>query len=112
MDKKIVWQDFEGRVWVTHLDERDRLGSETDDEFTERFKTKLKGNPRFSSALVEVLDKSELPVEDENRDCWSIKNKKIEVDQIKVQSKLNKQLETSNIINKLGITKEEYDKLP
>lgn len=111
MDKKLVWERPDGGVSITHLDVRDKLSGESDDDFIIRYSEKLKLSPQFSSSVLSVVDGDKIPSDRSNRNEWSLKGGKVEVDPIKVKAKKDKEDEQLAVYSKMGVTKEEFLKI-
>lgn len=109
LDKILVWQRQDGGVSITHLDDRDMIDGETEDDFIARYTQKLQ--PSFPGITPSLVNASEVPSERTYRNEWSLKNGKVEVDPVKVQAKADKEAEKQNkrqaILSKLKISEEE-----
>ena len=110
-----VWERVDGGVSITYFASKDMLPGETEDEFLTRQTDKLKDDDLFKSATLNLILKSDVPVDRVNRNEWSLKSGKVEVDPIKVQAKADalaqKELDRQKVLDKLKITKEDLDKL-
>lgn len=106
LNKKIIWERPDGGISITHLDDRDKLPGESDDDFIARYALKLNISPNKT-----VVDSSDIPTDKSQRNEWSLKNKKVEVDQAKVVAKQAKEAEINAIYSKIGLTKEEFEKI-
>lgn len=111
LDKVLVWQRLDGGVSVTHLDDRDKLQNESDDQFIQRYSDKLKQDPLLSGSTLNVISSSDVPVDKTNRKHWSLIGIEVKVDETKVQAEedfiAQKEADKQIILNRLGITKEE-----
>ena len=113
LNKVIVWQRPDGGVSITYLDDRDKLLGESDGDFTARMSSKLQ--PSFSGVTPTVIEKKDIPNKRDNRNEWSLKSNKVEVDQAKVKfkedAKKAKDDAREAVLSKLGITKDELSKI-
>lgn len=82
MSKVKVWKRTDGGVSVTHFDLTKKDAGETDEAFIERKSVKLRLQSNLQGAVESVVDSSELPVRDENRNKWRVNAQgKVFVDQ-------------------------------
>jgi len=72
MAKLKIWKRTDGGVSVTHFDLTKKDANETDEAFIERKSVKLRLRSELQGAVESIVDSSELPVRDENRDKWRI----------------------------------------
>lgn len=111
LNKKLVWERVDGGISITHLDERDKLEGETDEAFITRYTERLKLNPLYGSSVLSVIEDKDIPKDRSERNEWSVKNGKVEVDQVKVKAKKDREDAAKEVLTKLGITKEELEKV-
>lgn len=118
--KKIVYSEPSGNVVVIHPAPKEKVGqflpqvlSMTDDQYVDFIKQK---DVPVVATNVSVVDETEIPVRDSNRDKWRIKpNGKIEVDpSVKTKKELQNEKKTvlrSKLKNGQPLTDEDIDLL-
>ena len=109
LNRKAVW-DLP-TIHITHFHTDDMLPGETEDEFIDRYILKMKLNPVYSGLTPELVSDADIPSDKSQRNEWSLKNGKVEVDQAKVQAKEAKKAEKDAVLAKLKISEEELDHL-
>lgn len=113
LDKAIAWKRADGGISVTYIDDRDRIDGETDQQLIDRMSAKIGASDYLQGAVQSVINKSDVTATKEHRDCWDIKNGKIEVDAVKKQAKetdkAQKEAQRQSILSKLKISEEELD---
>ena len=111
---RVAVRDVNSGVSITRFSEQDRLhyNQPDEDSFIAFYM-----NLRFPGEAYTVISEDDIP-KDQNgkwdksqREHWSLKNKKVEVDQAKVSAKEAKEAEKDAIYAKMGVTKEEYEKI-
>src|SRR3990167_8890914 len=107
LDRAAVWERPDGGISITYFDTRDMLLGESEDDFIERMSTKHKP----IGAIRTLVQKADIPIDDSQRNEWSLKNGKVEVDQQKVAAKQAKEAQKQAVFMKLGITEDEFKKL-
>lgn len=116
MAKVKIWKRADGGVSVTHFDFSKKPEDLTDDEYIELECSKLRLNPKFFGATESILDSSELPPRDEERDKWRlnpqgkvIKDKSVELPK---EAKLRKKNSLKvKLKNSLALTDEDLNLL-
>lgn len=96
---------------ITHFHQKDMLEGETEDAFIERYTNKLKRSPIFSGKNFTVIPAENKPADKSDRDYWSLKGDRLEVDSEKIAAKEARKAEKDAIFSKLKITKEEFEKI-
>lgn len=109
LDKSAVWERSDGGISILTFDTRDMKEGETEDQFTTRMIAKHQAN--FGSVAPQFVSKSNIPTDKTNRNEWSLKNGKVEVDPVKLAAKAAKEAEKEAVLSKLKISKEELEKL-
>lgn len=101
-------------VSITRFGRRDmeRCGYANEDDFITFYM-----NLRFPGETYTVINESEIPKDAKGqwdkskRDCWSLKNGKVEVDQDKVVAKEARKASRQAVLTKLKITEEELKEI-
>lgn len=114
LNKVAIWERADGGVSITYFDDRDmaKYGFTDEDQFIAMMVAKLR--PDFDADPT-LINKSDIPVDKKDREHWSLKNNKVEADQVKKQAKesakAQKESEKAAILAKLKISKEEFEKI-
>lgn len=110
INKVGVWDEINGVCHITHFNSADMLPGETEDDFIARYTARLKLSPTYAHLNCTLIDKKDIPKTKENRNEWSLKNGKVEVDPVKVAAKEAKEAERQAVFTKLGVTEDEFNK--
>lgn len=117
--KKIIYTSSNGGVSIVSPLEKEKVGSfipevlnMTDDQYLEFI---LKKDVPSDATDAHIVDDSDLPPSREHRFAWKIEGKKVKVDQVKVQAKIQsdaqKKAEKNAIFDKMKISPEEFEKI-
>lgn len=87
LDRVGVWERQDGGLSITYFHRKDMLPGETEDQFIARYTARLKNDVMFGQAKLSIVLKANIPVKDSQRNEWSLKAGKVEVDPVKVQAK-------------------------
>src|SRR3990167_7750108 len=96
LDRAEVWERQDGGVSITYFDTRDMLPGESEDDFIERMSAKHKP----IGATRTLVQKSDIPIDRSQRNEWSFKNGKVEVDPAKVAVKQAKEAQKQAVFTK------------
>lgn len=113
LNKVAVWETADG-VSITYFDDKDmvKYGYANEDEFIAWMVQRLKPNFGVDPTLI---NKSDIPGDRGDREHWSVKSGRIEVDLIKKKNKKDqddaKESGKQAVLAKLGITKQELNKI-
>lgn len=82
MAKVKVWKRKDGGVSITHFDLSKKNDGEADEEFIERKSVRLRLQTLLEGSEEIIMDSSDLPKRDKDRDKWRLSSnkKKVEVD--------------------------------
>lgn len=114
MSRVAVRERLDGGISITRfgLADMKTYNKSTEDEFIDFYM-----NFRFPGESFKLILESDIP-KDQNgqwdksqRNEWSLKGDKVEVDPVKVAVRQARQNERQAIFNKMGITEEEFKKL-
>lgn len=116
MAKIKVWERVDGGISISGpYDCSKKNAGETDEQYVDRISSKLRDLPHLKGAQEHIIDDDKIPKERTNRNEWGYKNGKVEVDQTKLQAKLDKEAEKlakkNSIKQKLGLTDDELGML-
>ena|SRR3990167_1827152 len=109
LDRAAVWERTDGGISITYFDTRDMLPGESEDDFIERMSQKHGAS--MPGAVRSIIQKSDVPSDRSQRNEWALKNKKVEVDPVKVAAKQAQEAQKQAVFTKLGISEDEFKKL-
>ncbi len=109
LDRVAVWDN--PACSITYFDNRDmEFYKMSEDELIVFMTNRLKSGP-MKGFNYSLHNKSVIPKDRKDRDCWALKGNKVEVDQAKMDLKSSKLNKRQSILTKLGITGEELKTL-
>lgn len=108
LDRVAVRQRQDGGVSITRLSRNDmkKHGYTDEDQFIAWYMNRIAPGEAFT-----VISEADIPTDRSNRNEWSFKNGKVEVDQEKVVAKEAKKAEKDLILGKLKISEAELKTL-
>jgi len=99
-------------VSITYFDQRDmtKYGFTDEDAFIVWYTDRLKAG-QLAGQSYTLINKSDIPADGPDRDCWRLNGLKVEVDAAKAAAKQAKKAERDAVLSKLKISEDELAKI-